>query len=184
MSGRADAGTGAGGDPGTDATTDSGAGTGAPPGALRVNGRWWPAEGRPDAELVLDTLRYRLGLKGTTEGCRSGGCGACTVLVDGVSVLSCLTLTREVEEAAITTVEGIADDPVGARVARAFLEESALQCGYCTPGFLVAVTGLLTERPDPTEAELTERLAGNLCRCTGYASIARALRRLLAEAAP
>ncbi|EQD41342.1 2Fe-2S iron-sulfur cluster binding domain-containing protein, partial [mine drainage metagenome] len=129
----------------------------------------------------LDTLRYHIGLKGTKEGCRSGGCGVCTVLVDGAPVLSCLTLTREVEGSGITTVEGLADDPIGRRVTAAFLAEAALQCGYCTPGFLVALTGLLRERPERTVEELREALAGNLCRCTGYASIDRAIVRLLRE---
>lgn len=153
--------------------------TGDPP--LLVNGRIRPTDERPDSERLLDTLRYRLDLKGTKEGCRTGGCGACTVLVDGATVLACLTLTREVEDASITTIEGLADDAVGRRVAAAFLEEPALQCGYCTPGFVVALTGLLRERPDRTVAEFREALAGNLCRCTGYASIERAIVRLLRE---
>ena len=146
---------------------------------LTVNGRTQVAEATPDDERLLDTLRWRLGLKGTKEGCRSGGCGACTVLVDGASVLSCLTLAREVEGRSITTVEGIAALPEGAEALAAFRAEPALQCGYCTPGFVVALTGLLRELgPDATPARLLRELSGNLCRCTGYGSIERALRRL------
>ncbi|MGI0053265.1 MAG: (2Fe-2S)-binding protein [Thermoplasmata archaeon] len=148
---------------------------------LRVNGALRSTDGRPDPERLLDTLRWRLGLKGTKEGCRTGDCGACTVLVDGRAVLSCLTLTREVEESEITTVEGLVDHPIGRRVEAALLEEGALQCGYCTPGFVVALTALLRDAPAPSPAELREGLAGNLCRCTGYASIDRAVRRLGGE---
>ncbi len=144
---------------------------------LTVNGAPSPLAEVPHDERLLDSLRWRLGLKGTKEGCRTGNCGACTVLVDGASTLSCLTLTHEVEGAAVTTVEGVADDPVGARVRAAFADAGALQCGYCTPGFLVALTGLLREegRAAPVE-ELLEELASNLCRCTGYSAIARAVK--------
>jgi len=132
----------------------------------------------PGDERLLDTLRWRLALRGTKEGCRSGGCGACTVLVDGVARLSCLTLTRELEGRAVTTIEGAGDDPVGRRVQEAFVAEVAAQCGYCTPGFVMAVTGLLRERGGATPSEeLLEELGGNLCRCTGYVAIARAVER-------
>ncbi|MCI4340923.1 MAG: (2Fe-2S)-binding protein [Thermoplasmata archaeon] len=144
------------------------------PAALWVNGRPYSTE-LPDDERLLDTLRWRLGLKGTKEGCRTGDCGACTVLVDGCSVLSCLTLTREVSEEAILTVEGLEADPVGRTVLEAFVQEAGLQCGYCTPGFVVALTGLLKERPNASPEELLEDLQGNLCRCTGYLSIRRAV---------
>ena len=145
---------------------------------LSVNGRPPQAIAVPDDERLLDTLRWRLGLKGTKEGCRTGDCGACTVLVDGRSVLSCLTLAHEVDGSAVTTIEGIADEPTGARVQAAFLAENALQCGYCTPGFIVALTSLLTEEGRPRDpATLLEELQGNLCRCTGYRSIVRAVER-------
>jgi aerobic carbon-monoxide dehydrogenase small subunit len=147
--------------------------TPTPPG-LRVNGH--PAEltGVPDDERLLDTLRWRLGLKGTKEGCRTGDCGACTVLVDGRSTLSCLTLTREVEDSAVTTIDGTDDDPELRRVRDAFTAAGALQCGYCTPGFVVALAGLLKERGRAAPIdELLDGLQGNLCRCTGYAAIAR-----------
>jgi len=151
---------------------------------LTVNGRSCPLDGVPDSERLLDTLRWRFGLKGTKEGCRSGDCGACTVLVDGVSTLSCLTLTHEVEGSALTTIEGMADDPEGRTVQAAFEQAGALQCGYCTPGFVVALAGLLKERgrAAPTD-ELLADLAGNLCRCTGYLSIARAVALLPKEGA-
>lgn len=144
---------------------------------LRVNGTVRSLEGMPDTERLLDTLRWRLGLKGTKEGCRTGDCGACTVLVDGRATLSCLTLTREVAPGPVTTVEGLAAEEVGQRVQTAFVEEAGLQCGYCTPGFVVAATGLLHRRPTASRAEILGALQGNLCRCTGYASIVRAVER-------
>lgn len=143
---------------------------------LRVNGRAVGLEGMPDDERLLDTLRWRLGLKGTKEGCRTGGCGACTVLVDGNSTLSCLTLTREVEGTSVTTIEATASDPDLRRVSAAFAAAGALQCGYCSPGFVVALAGLLKERGRSAPLdELLDALQGNLCRCTGYAAIARAV---------
>ncbi|MCI4363993.1 MAG: (2Fe-2S)-binding protein [Thermoplasmata archaeon] len=132
----------------------------------------------PPTERLLDTLRWRLNLRGTKEGCRSGACGACTVLIDGRPRLSCLTLSHQVGEAPILTVEGLESDPVGRAVLETFVAEAALQCGYCTPGFVVALTGLLKEHPGATETTLLEGLQGNLCRCTGYSSIRRAVTRL------
>jgi aerobic-type carbon monoxide dehydrogenase small subunit (CoxS/CutS family) len=143
---------------------------------LTVNGRLEQVPAVPANERLLDTLRWKLALRGTKEGCRTGDCGACTVLADDRSILSCLTLTHEVEGSRILTVEAIAQDPEGQRVVTSFEKEAALQCGYCTPGFVVALTGLLKERGlgAPT-AELLDNLQGNLCRCTGYAAIARAV---------
>ncbi|MFZ1023246.1 MAG: 2Fe-2S iron-sulfur cluster-binding protein [Thermoplasmata archaeon] len=143
-----------------------------------VNGRAEVISAVPGSERLLDTLRWRLALRGTKEGCRTGDCGACTVLVNDRSVLSCLTLTHEIEGTHVTTVEAIDRDPIGQRVVRAFEGETALQCGYCTPGFVMALTGLLKDRglKAPT-AELLDDLQGNLCRCTGYATIARAVAR-------
>ncbi len=147
-----------------------------------VNGRARAVTGVPDDERLLDSLRWRLGLKGTKEGCRSGECGACTVLVDGETTLSCLTLAREVDGASITTIEGVGSDPDGAAVRRAFEAAAAVQCGYCTPGFVMSLTGLLRERGRsvPPE-EIAEELGGNLCRCTGYVAIVRAVARALSE---
>jgi len=137
----------------------------------------------PDAERLLDLLRWRLGLLGTKEGCRTGDCGACTVLVNGRPTLSCLTLAREVDGADVVTVEGIGGLPTGRTVQAAFEAETGLQCGYCTPGFVVALTGLLMEPGGPrTSAELCDALQGNLCRCTGYGSIRRAVERAIREA--
>ncbi len=148
------------------------------PASLSVNGRPVPLEAVPSDERLLDTLRWRLGLRGTKEGCRSGECGACTVLVDGDGRLSCLTLTHELEGSSVTTIEGAAEDPVGREVQRAFAEEGALQCGYCTPGFVMALTGILRERGRTVSTgQLLEDLGGNLCRCTGYLPIARAAER-------
>ena len=149
---------------------------------VTVNGKARPLDDVPDSERLLDTLRWRFGLKGTKEGCRSGECGACTVLVDGVSTLSCLTLTHEVEGSSLTTIEGVADDPTGRAIQEAFARAGALQCGYCTPGFVMALLGLLRERGRATSPEeLLNDLGSNLCRCTGYLAIARAVAMLAAE---
>ncbi len=145
---------------------------------ITVNGEARPIGEVPGDERLLDTLRWRLGLRGTKEGCRSGECGACTVLVDGEARLSCLSLTRELEGTAVTTVEALDRDRIGRVVQSAFAEEGALQCGYCTPGFVVALSGALRERGPAASAEaLLGDLSGNLCRCTGYATIARAVAR-------
>ena len=149
---------------------------------VTVNGERRSLEDVPDSERLLDTIRWRLGLKGTKEGCRSGECGACTVLVDGVSTLSCLTLAHEVDGTTLTTIEGVADDPVGRTVQDTFARAGALQCGYCTPGFVVALVGLLRERGRSASVdELLSDLGGNLCRCTGYLAIVRAVSLLQKE---
>jgi aerobic carbon-monoxide dehydrogenase small subunit len=154
----------------------------APPLRLTLNGRATEVPDVPGPERLLDTLRWRLALKGTKEGCRSGDCGACTVLVDGESCLSCLTLTHDVDGSAITTIEGGETDPIVARVQAAFDRAGALQCGYCTPGFVMALAGLLRERGSAlSRSELIEGLGGNLCRCTGYSAILRAVDALRTE---
>jgi aerobic carbon-monoxide dehydrogenase small subunit len=153
------------------------------PLTITVNGKSHRLADAPESERLLDTLRWRLGLKGTKEGCRSGDCGACTVLVDGTSTLSCLTLAHEVDGSTITTIEGMAEDPVGRSVQAAFEKAGAVQCGYCTPGFVVALAGLIRERGrSATAEEILADLGGNLCRCTGYLSIARAVQLLQGEA--
>jgi aerobic carbon-monoxide dehydrogenase small subunit len=126
-------------------------------------------------QTLLDVLRDVVGLTGSKEGCASGDCGACSVIMDGRLVCSCLVLGVEAEGKAITTVEGIAAGEKLHPVQQKFLEHAALQCGFCTPGLIVASKALLDENPNPTETEIRYWLAGNLCRCTGYDKIVRAV---------
>ncbi len=126
-------------------------------------------------ETLLDALRDRVGLTGAKEGCGTGDCGACSVTVDGRLVCSCLVLGLEAEGREIETVEGMADGAELHPLQRKFLEHAALQCGVCTPGFLIAAKALLEKNADPTEEEIRFGLAGNLCRCTGYDKIVRAV---------
>lgn len=126
-------------------------------------------------ETLLDCLRDHLGLTGSKEGCGTGDCGACSVTVDGRLVSSCLMLGVEAEGKEIATIEGMAQDGVLHPLQRKFIEHAALQCGFCTPGFLVAAKALLEVNPSPTETEVRYWLAGNLCRCTGYDKIVRAV---------
>ena len=130
---------------------------------------------------LLDALRDELGLTGSKEGCGSGDCGACSVIVDGRLVCSCLMLAAEAQGARIETIEGMADGSVLHPLQRKFLEHAALQCGFCTPGLLVAAKALLDANPDPTESETRYWLAGNLCRCTGYDKVIRAVMDAAAE---
>ncbi|MCZ6793174.1 MAG: (2Fe-2S)-binding protein [Planctomycetota bacterium] len=126
-------------------------------------------------QSLLEVLRDTLGLTGAKEGCDNGNCGACTVLLDDVPVDSCLVLAVEVEGASITTVEGLAQESHLHALQQCFLEGAALQCGICTPGFIVAAKALLDRSPSPSEEEIRFELAGNLCRCTGYDKIVRAV---------
>ena len=126
-------------------------------------------------ESLLETLRENLGFTGSKEGCNDGNCGACSVIMDGVLVDSCLVLAVEVEGMEITTVEGLASPQGLHPVQQKFLEHAGLQCGICTPGFLVASKALLDKNPNPSEHEIRHWLAGNLCRCTGYDKIVRAV---------
>ena len=145
-----------------------------------VNGD--PAEFLCDpGETLLDALRGRLGLTGAKEGCGSGDCGACTVMLDGQMVCSCLVLAPEAEGRTIQTIEGVAEGSVLHPVQDKFLELGALQCGFCTPGFIVAAKALLERNPDPDESEIRYWLAGNLCRCTGYDKIVRAVQAAAAQ---
>jgi carbon-monoxide dehydrogenase small subunit len=136
----------------------------------------------PPRRLLSDALRHDLGLTGTHVGCEHGVCGACTVLVDGRPMRSCLLFAVSAVDSAITTVEGLTEDdgsPDGrlGPVQQAFLECHGLQCGFCTPGFLTTITAGLRDKPDPTEAEARDMIAGNLCRCTGYANIVKSVLR-------
>jgi len=142
--------------------------------SLTVNGEHHELLLEP-RELLVHVLRERLGLTGTNIGCDTSSCGACTVLVDGESVKSCTMLGVQADGLAVTTIEGLAGDGLLHRVQEAFHEHHALQCGYCTPGFVLATVSLLSEGLTPDEAEIRRALEGNLCRCTGYQNIVRAV---------
>jgi len=132
-------------------------------------------------DTLLDALRDQLGLTGTKEGCATGDCGACSVIVDGRLVCSCLMLAVEAEGKSVGTIEGMAEGETLHPLQRKFLDHAALQCGICTPGFLIAARALLEKHPEPTETEVRYWLAGNLCRCTGYDKIVRAVLDAAAE---
>jgi aerobic carbon-monoxide dehydrogenase small subunit len=135
---------------------------------------------QPD-EPLLDVLRNRLGLTGAKEGCGTGDCGACSVILDGRLVCSCLVLGAEMEGKKLETIEGMADGDKLHPLQKQFIDHAALQCGICTPGFLIAAKALLKKNPNPTEEEIRYGLAGNLCRCTGYDKIVRAVQAAAAE---
>lgn len=126
-------------------------------------------------QSLLEVLRETLGLMGAKEGCNNGNCGACNVILDGKLVNSCLVLAVEIQGRNVTTIEGIAAPEGLHPLQQKFIEHAALQCGYCTPGFIVAGKALLDQNPDPSEREVREWLAGNLCRCTGYDRIVKAV---------
>ena len=142
--------------------------------SLTVNGAAHEADVEP-RQLLVYFLRDELGLTGTNVGCDTSSCGACTVLVDGESVKSCNQLAVQADGSEVTTIEGLAPGEGLHPVQQAFHEQHALQCGYCTPGFVMAAVSLLKESPDPSEAEIRQALEGNLCRCTGYHNIVRAV---------
>ena len=126
-------------------------------------------------DRLVDVLRGTLGLTGTKEGCREGRCGACTVHVDGRAVSACLVLAPDVDGKHVTTIEGVAREGGLIELQKAFIEEGAIQCGYCTPGMIMLVLDLLARNPGPTERAVREALEGNLCRCTGYEKIVKAV---------
>ncbi len=132
-------------------------------------------------QTLLDALRDELGLTGSKEGCSSGDCGACSVILDGRLVCSCLVLAPEAQGRSVQTIEGLAAGGVMHPLQQQFLEHAALQCGFCTPGLLVAAKALLDRNPDPTETEIRFGLAGNLCRCTGYDKVVRAVQDAAAQ---
>ena len=143
---------------------------------FRVNGHEARAEVRP-GERLIDLLRNTLGLTGTKEGCGEGECGACTVLVDGQPVNSCLFPAVEVDGAEVTTIEGLAGPGTGlSPLQQAFVDRGAIQCGFCSPGMIMAAHALLERTPDPDDDAIRDALAGNLCRCTGYVQIVDAVR--------
>lgn len=141
-----------------------------------------PVELYVDAnKTMLRVLREDLALTGSKEGCGAGECGACTVIVDGKAVNACLVLAPEMDGMRITTVEGLAKDGALTPLQQSFVDLSALQCGFCTPGFLMSATALLDESPHPSRAEIIGAISGNLCRCTGYARIVEAIERAAAD---
>jgi aerobic carbon-monoxide dehydrogenase small subunit len=150
------------------------------PLALTVNGDQAAAQVEPRTSLA-DFLRDQLRLTGTNVGCEHGVCGACTLLIDGVPARSCITLAIACDGADVRTIEGLDDDPLTAALRAAFSAEHALQCGYCTPGMLITARDIVTRLPDAGERRVREELAGNLCRCTGYLGIVRAILRVLTE---
>ena len=143
---------------------------------ISVNGNWIEREVRPD-RLLLDFLREDLGLTGTKKGCEEGECGACTILMNGKTVVSCLVPVVKADGAEILTVEGMAEEGRLHPLQEAFWEEGAVQCGYCTPGMLLSAKGLLDENSVPRVEEVKEAISGNLCRCTGYSKIVQAIQK-------
>jgi carbon-monoxide dehydrogenase small subunit len=148
------------------------------PLALTINGERHEALIEP-RELLIDVLRDRFGLKGTKRSCDVQVCGACTVLLDGLPTSSCSTLAADAHGREVLTIEGVEREGELDPVQRAFVEHGALQCGFCTPGFVMAVKALLSLNPTPTEEEIRQFLRGNICRCTGYVKILEAVRSLV-----
>lgn len=144
---------------------------------LCVNGETREVEDIWEGESLLYVLRERLGLPGSKNACEQGECGSCSVYLDGTLVCSCLVLAGQAEGSEVVTVEGISEGDELHPVQEAFVETGAVQCGFCTPGLIVATHDLLRRHPEPSDAEIREALAGNLCRCTGYEKILDAVRR-------
>jgi carbon-monoxide dehydrogenase small subunit len=143
---------------------------------LNVNGEDCTLQVKPN-EILLNVLRDRLGLMGTKYGCGIGECGACTVLLDGKAILSCQTLAFTADGKSITTIEGLEQGGELDPLQQAFIDEGAVQCGYCTPGMILSAKALLNARADPTTDEIKQAIRGNLCRCTGYTNIVRAIKK-------
>ncbi|RLF16858.1 MAG: (2Fe-2S)-binding protein [Thermoprotei archaeon] len=143
---------------------------------FKLNGELVEVDVKPN-ELLLNILREKFHLTGTKYSCGLGECGACTVLVDGEPVLACLTLAVDVDGKEVVTIEGLAKNGELDPIQKAFAEEGAIQCGFCTPGFIIITKALLSENPNPTEEEIREYIRGNLCRCTGYVNIVKAIKR-------
>ena len=146
-----------------------------------VNGEAREVDGLWEGESLLHVLRERLGLPGAKNACEQGECGSCSVYLDGQLVCSCLVLAGQAEGREVTTVEGLAPEGRLSPIQEAFLAAGAVQCGFCTPGLIVATDDLLSRNPSPTDAEIREALAGNLCRCTGYEKILDAVRSVAAR---
>jgi carbon-monoxide dehydrogenase small subunit len=148
------------------------------PLAFTLNARPLDLQVEP-SDLLVDVLRDRLGLKGTKRSCDVEVCGACTVLVNGLPVSSCTTLAADVDGQSVLTIEGVANGDEISPVQRAFVEHAGLQCGFCTPGMVLATTALLALNPRPSDAEIRHFLRGNICRCTGYIKILEAVKSLV-----
>ena len=133
------------------------------------------------SETLLHVLREKLGLTGTKEGCGAGECGACTIILDGQAVNACLVLAPEVNGKVVTTVEGLAKGDELSPLQESFIDHSALQCGFCTPGMLMSAEAMLRENPNPTREQITHNMSGNLCRCTGYKKIVEAIEDVIAK---
>jgi carbon-monoxide dehydrogenase small subunit len=146
---------------------------------LKVNGREYELALEPSS-LLLDVLRQDLDLTGSKRGCDESSCGACTVLVDGVAMMSCTLLAASCQETEITTIEGVSDHGSLAAIQKAYGDWGGAQCGFCTPGFIMTVKSLLAENPDPSEDDLRNALSSNLCRCTGYGQMYEAIRSAIA----
>ncbi len=142
--------------------------------SFKLNGREVACEAEANLSL-LDLLRGELEVKSVKKGCNQGECGACTVLLDGSPVVSCLILAPQLEGREVTTVEGLQEDPIMKRLVRSFIEAGAIQCGFCTPGMLISAYALLRDNPRPTPMEVKRAIVGNLCRCTGYVNIVKAI---------
>jgi carbon-monoxide dehydrogenase small subunit len=147
---------------------------------LAVNGEWHEVVVTPRLTLV-EVIRDRIGLTGTKASCESGTCGTCTVLVEGRPMLACITLAIECDGKRVETVEGLADGEKLSALQEAFLDQGAVQCGFCTPGMLMSATALLRAHPQPTREQINKALEGNLCRCTGYNAIVAAVRQAAGE---
>ena len=145
--------------------------------SFTLNGKPYTVATRPDIRM-LDVLRDDLNLTGTKEGCGIGECGACTVLVNGEAMHSCMVISGQMDGKDILTVEGLSETEIGKTLQRCFLEEGAVQCGYCTPGMLMSAYALLRKNPTPTRDEVRLALSGNLCRCTGYIPIINAVQKV------
>ena len=152
--------------------------------SLKVNGEKREVDGVWEGESLLYVLRERLGLPGSKNACEQGECGSCSVYMDGIIACACLVLAGQAEGREVVTVEGIAEGEGLHPVQEAFVEAGAVQCGFCTPGFVVTTHDLLRRNSEPTDAEIREALAGNLCRCTGYEKILDAVRLAAEEIAP
>jgi carbon-monoxide dehydrogenase small subunit len=141
---------------------------------FELNGRNIECEAKEN-QILLDLLRVDLGVTSVKKGCENGECGACTILLDGKPVTSCIILALQVEGRKVITLDGILDEPLMGKLRQAFLENGAIQCGFCTPGMLISAYALLKENPKPTADEVKKAIEGNLCRCTGYVNIIKAI---------